>query len=180
MDVGLCGDEAFLMLASSGFDARVVTTLPAGVKRRFGRLAVAVSALHHAATYRFPPIEVEADGRLLAPGTLVAICNIPYYGGPWRLAPRARTDDRRLDLFVFRGKGLLATAALARDLVVGQRHLGRPDVESLKVEEVKLRPGEAPVEIDGDLYRGPGPISIRLSQVRLRVLAPHDSGPPPP
>lgn len=185
MDVGLCGDEAFLMLASSGFDARVVTTLPAGIKRRFGKLAVAISALRHAPTYRFPPIEVEADGRRLEPGTLVAICNIPYYGGPWRLAPRARTDDRRLDLFVFRGKGLLATAALARDLVIGQRHLGRADVETLKVEEVKLLPGEAPVEIDGDLYHlagrrqgrsGAAPLSIRLSHVRLKVLAPRDSG----
>jgi YegS/Rv2252/BmrU family lipid kinase len=186
MDVGLCGDEAFLMLASAGFDARVVTTLPAGIKRRFGKLAVAVSALRHAPTYRFPLIEVEADGRRLEPGTLVAVCNIPYYGGPWRLAPRARTDDRRFDLFVFRGKGLLATAALARDLVIGQRHLGRADVETLTVEEVKLLPGEAPVEIDGDLYRPAGrqppgsakaPLSIRLSHVRLRVLAPHDSAP---
>jgi YegS/Rv2252/BmrU family lipid kinase len=184
MDVGLCGDEAFLMLASAGFDARVVTALPPALKRLSGTLAVAWSGLCHAFTYRFPEIAVEADGRRLS-GTLVAVCNIPYYGGPWQLLPEARPDDRRLDLLVFRGRGLLATLALARDVLLGRRHLKRRDVETLRVEEVRVWPGEAPMEIDGDLYRpradrprerGGGeaaqPVTLRLSDVRLRVLRP--------
>jgi diacylglycerol kinase (ATP) len=174
MDVGLCGHEAFLMLASAGFDARVVTSLSPTAKRHVGKLAVGLSAMRHM-NYGFPRIRVEADGRELE-GSLVAVCNIPYYGGPWRLTPRARTDDGRLDLLVFRGKGLAATAGLARDLLLGQRHLAREDVETLQVREVRLLPGEAPIEIDGDLYQPEGPpaepISIRLSDTRLHVLAP--------
>jgi YegS/Rv2252/BmrU family lipid kinase len=179
MDVGLCGDEAFLMLASAGFDARVVSGLRPPEKRRFGRGAVALSALRHAFTYPFPAIEVEADGRRLA-GSLVAVCNIPFYGGPWRLIPQAHPDDRKLDLLVFSGRGLASTLGLARDLLWRRRHLVRDDVETLRVDEVKLRPGpqpmqapaQAPVQIDGDSYRPGLPVTIRLSEIRLNVLAP--------
>jgi len=174
MDVGLCGNETFLMLASAGFDARVVTTMPPALKRLSGKLAVAWSALGHAFTYRFPEIAVEADGRRFT-GTLVAVCNIPYYGGPWSLLPEARSDDRLLDLLVFRGRGVLATMALARDLLLGRRHLKRADVETVRAAEVTLWAGGAPLEIDGDLYRSPAPgesVTLRLSDVRLKVLAP--------
>jgi len=169
-DVGLCGDEPFLMQCSLGVDARALERLGGGLKRRFGRAAVGLSALAAWWSYDYPEIEIEADGRALT-GSFVAVCNIPFYGGPWNLMPEARTDDGRLDLAVFRGSGRTATLAFARDLARG-RHLARPDVESFTVEEVIIRsPESLPLQLDGDAKPATAPLAIRVSSARLRILS---------
>lgn len=100
----------------------------------------------------------------------MVVCNIPFYGGRWRIQPEARTDDRKLDLVLFRGRGRIATLGFARDVMIG-RHLGRSDVECRRVDEVELRgPKHLPVQIDGDIVDEAPPARIRLSKRRLRVL----------
>jgi YegS/Rv2252/BmrU family lipid kinase len=171
VDVGLAGGEPFLMQASAGLDARALAAVGPGAKRRFGRLAVVAAGLAAWARYRFPQIEIDADGeRLRATG--VAVCNLPEYAGPYRLAPRASWEDRRLDLFLFRGRGRRAALGFAFDLARG-RHPARPDVEIRPVGEVRLTgPPGIDFQVDGDPLRPALPLAIRLAPARLRLLAP--------
>lgn len=171
MDVGLCGEDIFLMQASAGVDAHIMGNLYPGLKRRFGKLAVAYSGVLHFSDYDYPTIDLIADGRYLR-GTMVAVCNLPFYAGSFQMAPGANISDRALDLVVFRGEGRLETLAFALDVARG-RHLGRSDVELVRVQEVVLSgPTGLPVQLDGDTLPVQLPITIGLHPETLRVLKP--------
>lgn len=170
MDVGRCGSEIFLMQASGGLDARALHHLDPVQKRYLGKIAVALAGLSQWHKYDYPELELSADGRALS-ASFFAICNLPYYGGRFRLAPAARLDDHQLHLVLFHGRGRAETLAFARDLGLG-RHVARNDVEVLRVKEVELKapPGLA-LQLDGDALRSELPVTVRLAAERLRVLA---------
>ena len=168
-DVGLCGDTPFLMMASSGLDAVVMGEVDPGLKATFGPAGVFLSGLKSWWTYDYPELTLEVDGEIVH-ATLAAACNIPLYGGPFRLAPDARFDDGLLDLALFRG-GRGATVGFAVDVLRGT-HLSRPDVEIRRVEEVIFRGPEAIcLQIDGDACEEPLPAPVRVGDRKLRVLA---------
>ncbi len=168
-DVGLCNDEPFLMQASAGIDAEMIARLSSKLKRTIAGGSAIVAGIGALASYRYPRLEVTADGEDLD-GSLAVVSNIPFYGGHWQIQPGARTDDRKLDLVLFRGRGRFATLGFALGLVV-RRHLERGDVETRRVEQVELRgPAELPMQIDGDVLRDGPPALIRLARDRLRVL----------
>lgn len=171
VDVGLAGEVPFLMQATAGLDARALAAVSPVAKRRFGRLAVVAAGLAAWARYRFPEIEIEADGEPLR-ATGVAVCNLPEYGGSFRLAPGGSFEDRRLELFLFRGRRRRAALGFALDLVRG-RHPARRDVEIRPVGEVRLiGPAAVDFQLDGDPLAPVLPLAIRLSPARLRLLAP--------
>src|SRR5581483_483258 len=95
--VGLCGATPFLMMVSAGLDAAVITSVSSAWKGRLGRAAIVARGLGVWSRYAFPPITARWDEHE-AHGTFVAVCNIPLYGGPFRMAPAARLDDDRLEL----------------------------------------------------------------------------------
>lgn len=174
LDVGLCGETPFLMMASAGLDAAVVHALHPLGARLLGRLGVALRGLGAWWSYGYPMLEVEARGTLHR-ASFAVLANIPLYGGPFRIAPASRPDDRRLDLLLFHGTGRAATLGFVRDVARG-RHLARPDVEVLPIDAsspVTLAgPPEARFQIDGDPDAARPPVSLRLAVERLAVLAP--------
>lgn len=170
IDVGLCNDEPFLMQASAGIDAEMIARLNPRLKRMASGGAVVPAAIAAWSRYRYPRIEIGADGETLE-GSLAVVCNIPFYGGRWLMQPAARADDGKLDLVLFHGRGRFATLGFARDVLLG-RHLRRRDVEYRQVDQVEIRgPARLPIQIDGDVFAEAPPARIRLAQGRLRVLA---------
>lgn len=170
MDVGLCGEEVFLMQTSGGLDAQALRHLDPLQKRYLGKVAVALSGLSQWQRYDYPELQVVADGRARR-ASFFAVCNLPLYGGRFRLAPAARLDDHQLHMVLFHGQGRAATLAFARDLLLG-RHVARRDVEVAQVQEVEIKaPPDLALQIDGDAMSSTLPISIRLSADRLRILA---------
>jgi len=171
MDVGLCGEEVFLMQTSGGLDARALHHLDPARKRYLGKVAVALAGLSQWRKYDYPDLEIVADGHPRL-ASFFAVCNLPYYGGRFRLAPSARLDDHRLHLVLFHGRGQAQTLAFARDLVLG-RHLARSDVEVLEVQEVEIEaPPDLALQLDGDAVTSALPLTIRLAEDRLRILVP--------
>jgi len=171
LDVGLCGTEPFLMLASVGLDAYVMRLLNSTLKRRYGKGAVLWSGFHAWRRYDYPQIEIVADGEPKQ-ATYAAICNLPVYAGQLKLAPRVRADDGRLHLVLSRGAGRAAALGFARDLALG-RHAKRQDVEILAAEKIELRaPADLNLQIDGDAFDLSLPLTIRLAESRIKILAP--------
>ncbi|HVT59997.1 MAG TPA: diacylglycerol kinase family protein [Thermoanaerobaculia bacterium] len=176
LDVGLAGDCPFLMMTSAGLDARMLAVLDQDSKARFGKWAVLYQGLREWWRYPYPRLDILADGEPLE-ASFAAVLNIPYYAGPFRMAPAARPDDRRLDLVLFQGSGRPATAAFALAVIAG-RHLRRGDVAVRSVREVVLRaPAEAALQVDGDHCGERPPAHIRLAPQQLRVLAPAGAWP---
>ena len=177
-DVGLCDGRPFLMMVSAGLDAAVVADLhapgAARSKRWLGRPGIVARGLGSWWRYDYPELTLELRGERHR-ARFAALSNIPLYGGPFRMAPEARPDDRRLDLVLFHGTGRAATLGFARDLLRGT-HLRRADVETHSVdagEEVTVAgPPEAFLQVDGDPCAGRPPVTLTLAAERLAVLAP--------
>ena len=125
IDVGLCGDEAFLMMASLGLDAIALRGASPLAKRWFGRAAVALAGLGAWWHHDYAEFELLIDGHAVG-ATFAAACNLPLYGGDVRLAPDARPDDGKLDVVLFRGSGRRANARVC------PRRRDRPTPESCR------------------------------------------------
>jgi diacylglycerol kinase family enzyme len=171
MDVGLCGEEPFLMMVSSGLDARILRYQNPRWKAILGPPAVALAGLCQWWRDAYPTLEVEVEGRRLE-GTFLSICNIPHYGGPFRLAPEARIDDGWLHLVLLRAARRARTLSFAFSLALG-RHARRPDVIIQPVQEVRIVAPSAPdLQLDGDpLPRVEASVTIRPAAEKLWVLA---------
>jgi diacylglycerol kinase family enzyme len=115
-----------------------------------------------------------ADGRPTT-ASFVAVCNLAYYAGPYRMAPLANPGDRALDLVVFQGRGRLATIAFARDLFFG-RHQRRRDVEMMRVTEVEIRgPRGLAVQLDGDTLPVQLPVTVGIHPQTIHMLKPRST-----
>jgi diacylglycerol kinase (ATP) len=173
LDVGLAGDDPFLMMVSAGLDASVLAALDTRLKWRFGKGAILYQGLREWWRYPFPQLAITADGEPLS-ATFAAVSNIPFYGGPFRLAPAARPDDGWLDLVVFHGPGRAATLSFFLDLL-RTAHVRRRDVEIRRVREVLLTgPCGSAAQVDGDVCQQRLPLAVRLAPQRLSVLAPEN------
>jgi diacylglycerol kinase (ATP) len=171
-DVGIAGASAFLMMISAGLDARILAALDRGFKTRLGTTAVWLQGVREWWRYSYPELEIVADGERIEPATFLAVSNIPYYGGSYRMAPGARPDDRRLELVTFHGSGRAATLGFIRDVVSG-RHTRRRDVAVRGVREVRFDvPPAAGVQVDGDPVAEGASVHVRLAPEPLMVLAP--------
>jgi YegS/Rv2252/BmrU family lipid kinase len=174
IDVGLVGEEPFLMMASCGLDSEVMAHQSPWWKKRFGRAAFGTTMLKQWWTYDYPEVEVRHAAASVK-GTFVAVCNAPYFGGRFQMVPEAEMNDGRLDAVVFRGRGRLATLGFTLGVALG-RHLRRPDVEAMRVEEVTIdAPPGVRLQIDGDVLAAAPPFTIRMSENRLSVLLPAES-----
>lgn len=171
IDVGRAGDGLFLMQVSGGLDARVMAAVDPRWKRRFGRLAIAWTALREWARYRFPLFTLEIDGQsTTAAGFVVA--NLAEYAGALRIVPEARPDDRQLDLLLFRGRRRRHALGFALDLARG-RHGQRHDVSTQPIDRVRVvGPERLELQSDGDPLTDRSPFELRISSRRLRVLSP--------
>lgn len=171
IDVGLVGDQPFLMLASCGLDADIMSRQSSEHKRRFGKLAILWLGLRRWWSYDYNSHHLDLAGREDR-SEFFALTNIPLYAGKFRLAPDADPFDGHLDLVLFRGRGRWAMLGLGRDLVLG-RHQHRSDVEMGPLQELVLTgPSNVPVQLDGDIIYIEPPVRIGLAPERLRILAP--------
>lgn len=171
IDVGVAGGEPFLMCVSAGLDAAVVAHQDGELKKYLGRLALVAPTVDLWLTYDYPVIRRRIGGREERVSYL-AVCNIPYCGGAFRMVPGADCRDGLLDLVLFRGRGRRATLGFMRDLALG-RHHRRRDVEVLRAEELEIvDPPGIDLQIDGDVPAVVPPIRIGLARQKLRVLAP--------
>lgn len=170
VDVGLCGDEPFLMQATTGLDAVTLRHVPRGAKRRLGRLAVVGAGIASWWRYRYPPIHLTADGRSES-GGWVAVCNLARYAGAFRLG-ETHPADGRLELVLLRSRGRRATLGFAMALALGL-HRRMRSLTVRPVDEVVLTaPEDLPLQLDGDPVTLSPPVPIRLHRQRLKLLLP--------
>ncbi|MEO1085273.1 MAG: diacylglycerol kinase family protein, partial [Acidobacteriota bacterium] len=171
LDVGFAGDIPFLMMVSGGLDALVMANQNSAMKRRFGPAAVLAAGLRRFGSWRSPMIELEVDGRR-EEATFFSVCNIPFFGGPFRLAQSADASDGELDLITFTTPGRIALLRFFLGVLMG-RHLRRKDVQSRRFRELKIH-GPLPwgLQMDGDVLPVTFPCTVTVRHKALRVLVP--------
>jgi diacylglycerol kinase (ATP) len=170
-DVGFAGTKPFLMMASAGIDAAIMARQNSELKRRIGQGAVALEGLRSFFTYDYPPLEIEVDG-VCHQASFFAVCNIPFYGGPLRMAPAADPRDGLLDVVLLHAGGKIVTASFLASFLAGA-HLDRPGVSSFRASKLLLR-GPLPfgLQVDGDVFETPLPVEIGVRPRALQILVP--------
>jgi len=100
IDLGWVNGKYFFNVASMGLSVRITQQLSKDVKRRWGILAYAVTALK-VLTHSVPfSAEIQINGETHTVKTVqIAIGNGRYYGGGLTVAKDAAIDDQRLDLY---------------------------------------------------------------------------------
>jgi YegS/Rv2252/BmrU family lipid kinase len=192
MDLGEVGGQAFVGIASVGFDSvanRIANEAPAWL----GGLVYAYGALRALASWRPARFEIELDPpgeRLTFMAYTVGAANSKTYGGGMRAAPGAMLDDGLLDVIVLETvrKREFLTKLLPR--VCKGTHVELPSVHVFRAAEVEIS-ADRPFTMyaDGDPI-GDLPVRVRAVRGAVSVLVPADaadagavsafSSPPPP
>jgi diacylglycerol kinase family enzyme len=167
---------AFIAVACGiGFDARVMRSTPAGMKRRWGKLAYVATAVAHAGSVRNVAFDLTLDGvRRSTNGAQVFVANAGHIASRIRTRQPIRLDDGLLDVIVVRAAGPLV-GLLAAWEALGHRGLGdHPGGRTFRGQAREIRiesePSE-PTEIDGDLI-GSTPVEIAVVPAALWVVTP--------
>jgi YegS/Rv2252/BmrU family lipid kinase len=171
---GQINGHRFMMMASIGFDAHVVSGVSRSLKQRIGKIVYAFEALRQLVRYPCPHLDVQIDGQAVTAATLV-VSRGRLYGGRFLMAPQADLAKPELFVSVFRRKGRLAMAGYSVALPLGL--LNRWKLISHRSAQRLTVSGRAgdPVQADGDVT-GCLPAEVGLADFPVRVLTPDAQG----
>ena len=171
LDVGVIGDQRFVLFAGAGFDAAVAMALSESRTGRISMLNYVAPTIKALSTYRFPEMEVVVDGELAGRATCVLVSNIHSYGGPFEFVEDADPTDGQFDICLMRGRGRWD---MLRYLWGGLRGriLEYEDITHVRGAQIELTSDAAvPVQADGD-YFGKLPVRIDLLHAQVPVIVP--------
>ncbi|MBI4577625.1 MAG: diacylglycerol kinase family lipid kinase [Planctomycetes bacterium] len=169
----------FAAVAGIGFDASIVRELSSLREGSIHMAYYTIPILKVLATYDFPPLRLEVDGRVVSEGAGFAIVgNVASYGGPLRLVPRASSDDGLMDVCVFRKRSVWDFLRYGFGVLTRSHHR-YPDVHFHQGREVRVssESPRVPVQVDGD-NAGFLPATFRVLPREVPILAPRKKGGP--
>jgi YegS/Rv2252/BmrU family lipid kinase len=174
IDLGCVNDQYFFNVASLGLSVEITTKLTKGVKRRWGVLAYAITALKALSQTRLFHATITHNGTSQRVKTLqIAVGNGRYYGGGMAIAKDATIDDNRLDLYSLEIKHWWQIFRLLTHLPKGQQDL-LPWVRTLaadRIEIVTSRPRK--INTDGEItVQTPAEFTVIPKALSVFVPAP--------
>jgi YegS/Rv2252/BmrU family lipid kinase len=170
IDLGVCGERAFVGIASCGFDSDANRI--ANATRVPGDAAYLYGALRALAGWRAARFELELDGeRVEHVGYSVAAANGRQYGGGMVLAPDAALDDGMFDVVTIAD---VPKRRFLRGLprVFSGRHVRNAEVAVRRARELRIA-ADRPFDLyaDGDpIARLPA--TVRTLPAAVRVIVP--------
>ncbi len=174
IDVGRVEDKYFLNILGFGYDVAVLEHSWT-VRHLKGEILYLYSALRQ--IYSFPgfPVTLRQDGGAESHRQLLMmiVANAQVFGGAFRIAPRARLDDGRLDCMSFHNMGLPQRLRLMVQLLRGT-HEAAPEVEATTPSTIDLVFQTPPAyEIDGEWNRAASErVHVECVPGALSVLVP--------
>jgi diacylglycerol kinase (ATP) len=171
IDLGEVNEQAFFNVASIGLSAELAGKLTPERKRRFGRLAYALTALHVLATARpFNAIIVMKNGTQRVKTMQIAVGNGKYYGGGMAVEADACIADGHLDLYSLEFRRVWKLLMLAKSFRQGSHGLWQ-EVRTEKCTSFEIRTRKPrPVNTDGDLVTfTPARFTVRPEAISVFV-----------
>ena len=166
---GRANGRYFLMMGGVGFDAEVVANIDPALKRRTGRFAYLVEALHQSWRHRFETCGGEIDGTPFE-ARWVVVCNGRHYGGPFIAAPLARLTEPGFSVCLLNGGGF-DIARYGAALALG-RLSHQHDVRILPAQCVRIdSPIGYKIQGDGDII-GRLPVEIVAADRPIELVVP--------
>ncbi|NMH75376.1 diacylglycerol kinase family lipid kinase [Bacillus sp. RO2] len=161
IDVPKVGEEYYISIAGLGFDGKVAEVTNRSRSKRIlnklglGGLSYVMNIFRVLFTYQPSDVSVEVDGKvnIFENVWLIAVANLPYYGGGIMICPDASGYDGVLDVCVVSGIGrweLLFVFPLA----FKGRHIRHRNVTMLRGASIKISQNSSMVmQCDGEIVR---------------------------
>ena len=164
------GDFYAFGVVSAGFDALVNARanrlkFPKGPSRYQVALLLELlkfRGIHYKAVIDGKPRKIDA--------MLCAVANAPQFGAGMLIAPHARVDSGRLELFIVHKMSRFELLRVFPSVYTGG-HVNHRAVEFVNADEVTLDSGNRPIFADGE-YVGDAPVTVRIAPGALLVCAP--------
>ncbi len=175
IDLGRCNGQIFCNVASLGLSAKVAQRLTGERKRRWGPLAYAREMVDSLRTFRSLHVALDLDGvRHNYRALQVGIASGVTQGGGTRVAPGARIDDGRFQVYVVEPQPLPRLLAMALSLKLGAHNLwDGAHFQTARRVRVATR-GAHEVNVDGDLLTRT-PIEAEILPGAIEVLVPAET-----
>ncbi|GEN33693.1 diacylglycerol/lipid kinase family protein [Aneurinibacillus danicus] len=177
IDVAQINDGFFVNGAGIGFDGAVARmTNESKIKcwlnrMKLGRLAYVIIALRLLCTFRPIALTLTIDGKHYFYNNvwLIAVSNIPFYGGGMSICPDAMYDDGLLDLCIVSN---INRFHFLRSLVkvFKGKHTSEPGVIMMRGRKISVQSKKTlPIHTDGECYQ-PTSATINVQRRALNVL----------
>ncbi len=172
IDGGEIDGRLFFNMAGFGFDAHVARCFSTAAGGRRGAISYFLTTAREALRYRPQPMTIETGRETIVTSPLlVSVANGRQWGSGACIAPRARTNDGRLELVVVSGRWPPTTILGAWRLFNGTFDRSRI-ARTLTIEQTTIR-SASPIalHLDGEPIgdRTTAEIRVRPSALRLRV-----------
>ncbi|WP_210497388.1 lipid kinase [Microvirga antarctica] len=172
IDLGLVNGQPFFNVASIGLSTELARQLTKDVKRRFGRLAYAFTALKVLSQARpFRATITSEEGSVRVRTLQIAVGNGRYYGGGNAVEKNAAIDDEHLDLYSLEFRRAWKLALMARSFRYGEQGAW-DEVRAIRATEFELRTRRPrSVNADGEIVTKT-PAHFSLKPGAVTVFAP--------
>lgn len=186
IDVLSVGGIPSISIAGAGLDAEVAYQNNRSMLKKvlnrlgLGQAAYIWSLLRVLCTFRAESVIMTLDGRAfpLHKVWLVAMANLPYYGGGMYICPEARANDSQINVCIVSGVSRLGLLRAFPKVYRGA-HLDHPAITMYQGREVGIRQASSadesldrkPLRLhgDGELI-GTAPIQVTIDQRKLHIL----------
>lgn len=179
IDVGKINDQVFIEVAGIGLEAAL---FPAAeeIKSRgvFSTVSGVINGLLTLFNFQTTKLKISFDDKKHRPyeALQVTICNAPYYGAHFQVAPNIMMDDGELDIVIYKHFSKLEYIRHAISISQGRR-VFQPKITHRRAKSLRIS-ADHPVEIQADgLPHGYTPVTISITPAALRVRVPMISAP---
>lgn len=152
IDVGTVNGHTFFNIASIGLSTELARRLDARMKRRFGRLSYALTAIQVLLSARRFRARIAANGHSRTVKTYqIAVGNGVHYGGGNVISQAAAIDDGRLDLYSLEMRSLWKLVLMFPAFRAG-RHGAWKEVRTARSDAFVIETRRPlPVNADGEI-----------------------------
>lgn len=177
IDIGYANSTYFCTVVGVGFDGEVAQTTNASIFKklfnmiRMGHLSYLVSAINVFIHYKPRDISLMIDKKLykIPKVWLIAVANLPFYGGGIIICPKAESNDGLLDICIIQG---MSKWEFVRTfpLVLKGNHVSSPNIKMIKGKDIEIY-ASSPLLVHGDgEIIGQTPTKIRIEPRSLYVI----------
>ncbi|MBP5977527.1 lipid kinase [Brasilonema sp. CT11] len=172
IDLGWVNGKHFFNVASCGLSVKITQRLTKQVKRRWGILAYAITALQVVLKSRPFRAQISINGTSTPVKTVqIAVGNGRYYGGGMAVVHDAAIDDQKLDIYSVEIKHWWQIIPLLPAMRTG-RHILSRHVRTVSAQEIEIHTNKPrPINTDGEITTYT-PAQFRVVHSALAVFVP--------
>ncbi len=171
-DAGQAGERYFVNAAGLGFDAQVVKDLHKSKIK--GKAAYVSTVLRQIFRYKAQRLHITNGREYFRPDAfMLTVANGAYYGGQFRIAPEANTQDGLLNAVLVRDAKALRRLMIFPHFFKGS-HVSIPEVELFNTQELEVvADSKILLQMEGELYSpADNKVLFKIHPKRLKIFVP--------